>query len=86
MATLIKCIIAYNGISGPTWWQAGDSSIKPCYVVARDDADEVKVIFKQILNKADGTTFIEEEHIFNGRNVYINAKNGLSMRISEIIE
>ncbi len=43
MATLIKCIIAYNGIEGPSWYQAGDSSIKPSYVVSRDDSDEVKI-------------------------------------------
>lgn len=43
MATLIKCVIAYNGIEGPSWWQAGDSLIKPSYVVVRDDADEVKI-------------------------------------------
>ncbi|MCP4651707.1 MAG: hypothetical protein GY853_16720 [PVC group bacterium] len=43
MATLERCVIAYNGIAGPTWYQAGDSLIKPSYVVSRDDADEVKI-------------------------------------------
>lgn len=43
MATLYKCLIAANGVEGPEWHQAGDSSIKPGYVVVRDDADEVKI-------------------------------------------
>jgi len=43
MATLIRLLIALNGVKGPTFKQAGDSSIKPGYVVERDDSDEVKI-------------------------------------------
>jgi len=43
MATLTKCIISYNGITGPAWYQAGDSSIYPSYVVTRDTDEEVKI-------------------------------------------
>ncbi len=36
-------IIAYNGYEGPEYYQAGDSSMKPGYIVMEDDADEVKI-------------------------------------------
>lgn len=43
MATLYRCLVALNGCKGPKYFQAGDSSIKPGYVVMEDDADEVKI-------------------------------------------
>lgn len=43
MATLNRCLIALNGVQGPKWYQAGDGSTKPSYLVMEDDADEVKV-------------------------------------------
>jgi len=43
MATLVRLLLALNGVAGPSYFQAGDSSIKPGYVVERDDADEVKI-------------------------------------------
>lgn len=43
MATLVRLLLALDGIKGPTYKQAGDSSIKPGYVVERDDSDEVKI-------------------------------------------
>ena len=43
MATLYRCLIALNGCKGPKYFQAGDSLIKPSYVVMEDDADEVKI-------------------------------------------
>jgi hypothetical protein len=43
MATLYRCLIALNGCQGPKYFQAGDSLIKPSYVVMEDDADEVKI-------------------------------------------
>ena len=43
MATLYRCLLALNGMEGPEWYQAGDSSIKPSYLVMEDDADEVKI-------------------------------------------
>lgn len=43
MATLYRLLLALNDIEGPDYFQAGDSSIKPGYVVERDDSDEVKI-------------------------------------------
>lgn len=43
MATLYRCLIALNGSKGPKYFQAGDSLIKPSYMVMEDDADEVKI-------------------------------------------
>ena len=42
-ATLRRLVIALNGMSGPEYFQAGDSSCKPGMIVMEDDADEVKV-------------------------------------------
>ena len=42
-ATLRRMLIALNGYEGPEYYQAGDSSCKPGYVVMFDDADEVKI-------------------------------------------
>lgn len=42
MATLYKCLIATQGAT-PQYFQAGDSLIKPSYVVMEDDNDEVKI-------------------------------------------
>ncbi|MHA1221324.1 MAG: hypothetical protein ACTSQB_06290 [Candidatus Heimdallarchaeota archaeon] len=41
-ATLRRLIIALNGYDGPEYYQAGDSLMKPGYVVMEDDGDEVK--------------------------------------------
>jgi len=43
MATLYRVLLALNGIKGPTFKQAGDSTLQPGYVATRDDSDEVKV-------------------------------------------
>ena len=43
MATLVRLLLSLNGVAGPDYFQAGDSLIKPGYVVERDDADEVKI-------------------------------------------
>ena len=44
MATLVRCLIAANGVEGPEWFRAGDSLIKPSYVVASDaDQGECKI-------------------------------------------
>ena len=43
MATLVRLLLALNGIKGPRFYQAGDSTLQPGYVAERDDADEVKV-------------------------------------------
>ena len=43
VTTLIRCVIALNGLSGPAWFQAGDATIKPSYVVMEDDIDEVTI-------------------------------------------
>ena len=42
-ATLRRIVIALNGYDGPEYYQAGDSSCKPGYVVMFDDNDEVKI-------------------------------------------
>ena len=41
MATLLRLLLSLNGVTGPDYFQAGDASILPGYVVERDDADEV---------------------------------------------
>lgn len=41
--TLRRLVIAYNGVSGPEYFQAGDGNMKPGMVVMEDDADEVKI-------------------------------------------
>lgn len=38
-----RLVIAYNGVKGPEYFQAGDSLMKPGMVCTHDDADEVKV-------------------------------------------
>ena len=43
MATLYRVLLALNGVKGPDFYQAGDSSIQPGFVVSRDDSDEVKI-------------------------------------------
>ncbi|KKN42540.1 hypothetical protein LCGC14_0712260 [marine sediment metagenome] len=43
MATLYRVLLALNGIKGPAYYQAGDSTLQPGYVATRDDSDEVKV-------------------------------------------
>ena len=43
VTTLIRCVIALNGLTGPEWFQAGDGTIKPSYVVMEDDIDEVTI-------------------------------------------
>lgn len=43
MATLYKLLLALNGIQGPEYFQAGDSTAKPGHVLERDDSDEVKI-------------------------------------------
>jgi len=42
-STLRRIILALNGYTGPEYFQAGDSSLKPGYVAMYDDADEVKI-------------------------------------------
>lgn len=42
--TLSSVKIALNGVEGPKWFKAGDSSIYIGYVVHYEDADEVKVM------------------------------------------
>ena len=42
-ASLRRIVIALNGMDGPEYFQAGDSSCKPGMIVMEDDADEVKV-------------------------------------------
>ncbi|MHA1513364.1 MAG: hypothetical protein ACTSRJ_04810 [Candidatus Hodarchaeales archaeon] len=36
-------LIERNGYAGTEWYQAGDSLIKPGYLVMEDDVDEVKI-------------------------------------------
>lgn len=38
-----RIVIAYNGVEGPEYFQAGDSLMKPGTVCTHDDADEVKL-------------------------------------------
>ena len=38
-----RVIVAFNGCEGPEYFQAGDSSCKPGYIVMEDDNDEVKL-------------------------------------------
>jgi len=40
---LASVLIALNGVTGPKWFQAGDSSTYPGYVVEYEDADEIVV-------------------------------------------
>ena len=42
-STLRRVILALNGYDGPVYYQAGDSLMKPGYIVMEDDADEVKL-------------------------------------------
>jgi len=42
-STLYRLVIAYNGVEGPEYFQAGDSLMKPGMVCTHDDADEVMV-------------------------------------------
>ena len=63
MATLTNCLIALNGIEGPEWYQAGDSLIKPCYVVMEDDADEVKICSTS--GKPLGVAALDGDHDLN---------------------
>ncbi len=42
-STLRRLVISLNGVDGPEYFQAGDSSCKPGHVVMFDDADEVKI-------------------------------------------
>jgi len=44
-ATALSSVrIALNGVTGPKFFQAGDSSIYPGYVVCKEDPDEVKIM------------------------------------------
>ena len=43
VTTLIRCVIALNGLKGPEWFKTGDATIKPSYVVMEDDIDEVTI-------------------------------------------
>ena len=43
VTTLIRCVIALNGLKGPEWFQAGAGTIKPSYVVMESDIDEVVI-------------------------------------------
>lgn len=42
-ALTTRVVVAYNGSEGPEYFQAGDSSCKPGYLVMEDDKDEVKL-------------------------------------------
>ena len=42
-STLRRMEIAYNGMEGPEYFQAGDSNMKPGMICMHDDADEVKI-------------------------------------------
>lgn len=68
MATLTRCLIAANGMEGPEWFQAGDSLIKPGYVVVRDDNDEVKIspaTIEQPLGVAGCTSYHDLNTVYN---------------------
>lgn len=42
MATLRRCEVQKFG-KEPEWWQSGDATIKPSYLVMKDDSDEVTI-------------------------------------------
>ena len=39
VTTLIRCVIALNGLTGPEWFKTGDATIKPSYEVTICTAD-----------------------------------------------
>lgn len=68
MATLTRLLLATYGIEGPEWFQAGDSLIKPGYVVVRDDHDEVKIspsTPEQPLGVAGCTSYHDLNTVYN---------------------
>jgi hypothetical protein len=68
MATLTRLLLALHGLEGPEWFQAGDSLIKPGYVVVRDDHDEVKIsptTPEQPLGVAGCTSYHDLNTVYN---------------------
>lgn len=61
-ATLNSVLIALNGCTGPKWFQAGDSSIYPGYVVEYEDADEVVVMPTSISTEIMGVAGLPSYH------------------------
>lgn len=54
--------IALNGLEGPDWFQAGDSSIYPGYVVEYEDPDEVVVMPTTITTEIAGVAGCPSYH------------------------
>lgn len=67
-ATLSSVLIALNGVTGPKFFQAGDSSIYIGYVVEYEDADEVVVmptsISTEILGVAGCPSYHDNTAVF----------------------
>lgn len=62
-ATTLRYVeIALSGLQGPDWFQAGDSSIYPGYVVEYEDADEVVVMPTTISTEIAGVAGCPSYH------------------------
>lgn len=96
-STLRRLVIALNGYTGPEYWQAGDSLMKPGYVCMEDDADEVKICISTgtpygiIGCDADhdlGTVYAEGERIpvyplGCGVDIYVACKDALAITLTK---
>ena len=60
--TLNNVLIADNGVAGPKWFQAGDSSIYIGYLVEYEDADEVVVMPTTITTEVVGVAGCPSYH------------------------
>jgi len=59
---LNSVLIADNGVAGPKWFQAGDSSIYIGYLVEYEDADEVVVMPTTIATEVVGVAGCPSYH------------------------